>query len=213
MPIKVLIYDDNKVFRNSIKDLLLLENTFDVIETFSHPLNILHEIEIYAPDVILMDIDMPEMNGVSAVKKVREYYTDLSIIMLTVFEDNENIFNAICAGASGYILKKSNPETIANSIIDVLQGGAPMTSSVAKKVLQLFPKPFVQTNDDVAYNLSQREIELLQLLVKGFSYKMIAGNLFISIETVRTHIKNIYKKLHVNSGTEAVAIALNKNLV
>lgn len=213
MPYKVIIYDDNQMLRNSIAALLNLTSNFEVVATMPNPVSVLADIEVLQPQVVLMDIDMPEVNGVEAVKIIRNQYADLPIIMLTVFEDNENIFNAICAGASGYLLKKANPDTIATAILEVLDGGAPMTSSVAKKVLQLFPRP-TKKDDNIDELLSKRETELLQFLVKGCSYKMIAAQLNISIETVRTHIKKIYRKLQVNSATEAVYKVLNnKNIL
>ena len=206
MSYNIIIYDDNKMLRNSIADLLNMSTHFKVIATFANPINVLADVLNLKPDVILMDIDMPEVTGVQAVQKLRLANQNIPIIMLTVFEDNENIYNAICAGASGYLLKKANPDTIALAILDVLDGGAPMTSSVAKKVLQLFPKNAPKKGDNT-YLLSSRELEILEHIQKGFSYKMIAADLAISIETVRTHIKNIYKKMQVNSATEAIAKA------
>jgi DNA-binding NarL/FixJ family response regulator len=158
-----------------------------------------------------MDIDMPSVNGVEAVKKIRKISKTLPVIMLTVFDDNENIFNAICAGASGYILKRYATEEIPAAIRNVLTGGAPMTGSVAKKVLQMVPQ--AKTDDEEKYDLSKRETEILQFLVNGYSYKMIAGNLKVSIDTVRFHIKKIYDKLHVHSATEAVSKAIKDKLV
>ncbi len=200
------------MMRDSIASLLVLDETFEVSASFPNPRNVLKDIELLKPALILMDIDMPGINGVEAVKIIRSVFYDLPVIMLTVFEDDDNIYQSICAGASGYILKKTKPDMLIEMIKDVFDGGAPMTSSVAKKILQLFPKnTSVATHNDE--NLSKREIELLRLLVLGKSYKMIAGELFISIETVRTHIKKIYKKLQVNSATEAVYKAMARKIV
>lgn len=200
------------MMRDSIASLLVLDETFEVSASFPNPRNVLKDIELLKPALILMDIDMPGINGVEAVKVIRSVFHDLPVIMLTVFEDDDNIYQSICAGASGYILKKTKPDMLIEMIKDVFDGGAPMTSSVAKKILQLFPKnTSVATHNDE--NLSKREIELLRLLVLGKSYKMIAGELFISIETVRTHIKKIYKKLQVNSATEAVYKAMARKIV
>jgi DNA-binding NarL/FixJ family response regulator len=209
---KIIIYDDNEMMRDSIASLLVLDETFEVSASFPNPRNVLKDIELLKPALILMDIDMPGINGVEAVKIIRSVFHDLPVIMLTVFEDDDNIYKSICAGASGYILKKTKPDMLIEMIKDVFDGGAPMTSSVAKKILQLFPKNTntATNNED---NLSKREIELLRLLVLGKSYKMIAGELFISIETVRTHIKKIYKKLQVNSATEAVYKAMAHKIV
>ncbi len=213
MPYKIFIYDDDEVLRQSLEGLLNMEEDFEVIGSKSNVVTVVQDIKQYTPDVILMDIEMPFMNGVEAVKLIRAFNEQLPVLMLTVFEDNENVYNAICAGASGYLLKKIDPETIATGIREVLNGGAPITPSIAKKVLQLFAKkPVVlKANDDE--NLSKREVELLTLMVKGHSYKMIATELFISVETVRTHIKRIYKKLQVNNASGAVSKAINEGLV
>jgi DNA-binding NarL/FixJ family response regulator len=158
-----------------------------------------------------MDIDMPVVNGVEAVKKIRKTNDKLPIIMLTVLEDNENIFNAICAGASGYIIKRYATEEIPAAIRNVLTGGAPMTGSVAKKVLQMVPQ--AKTTEQEKSDLSEKETVILQFLVNGYSYKMIAAEIKISIDTVRFHIKKIYDKLHVHSATEAVSKAIKDKLV
>ncbi len=210
MQYSVIIYDDDEILRQSISSLLNLEEDFLVLATKSNPVHVLKDIEAYMPDVILMDIEMPAMSGVEAVKIIRTKYSNLPILMLTSFDDNDNIYNALCAGANGYLLKKTEPENIAIGIKDVLNGGAPMTSSIAKKVLQLFVHKPIKENKE---NLTKREIELLSLMVKGKSYKMIASDLLLSVETVRSHIKNIYKKLQVNNATSAVAVAINENLV
>lgn len=212
MQYKIIIYDDDEILRQSISSLLSLEDDFLILTTKSNPLHVLADIEEYNPDVILMDIEMPAMSGVEAVKAIRTVYTELPVLMLTIFEDNENIYNALCAGASGYLLKKTDPESLANGIKDVINGGAPMTGSIAKKVLQIFAhKP--EINDTNKELLTKREVELLGFLVKGKSYKMIAADMFITVETVRSHIKNIYKKLQVNNAASAVAIAINEKLV
>ncbi len=213
MKYKILIYDDDEVLRNSIASLLSLEADFEIIATKSNPFNVLKDIEIYTPDVVLMDIEMPVTTGIEGVQKIRTSHQLLPVIMLTVFEDADNIYQAICAGASGYLLKKTDPESIAAGIRDVLNGGAPMTSSIAKKVLQIMA-PLPTTNSTIPLeNLSKREIELLTLMAKGNSYKMIAAALFISVETVRTHVKKIYKKLQVNNASGAVSKAINLKIV
>jgi len=158
-----------------------------------------------------MDIDMPAVNGVQAVKMIRKINDNLPVIMLTVFDDNENIFKAICAGASGYILKRYATEEIPSAIRNVLTGGAPMTGSVARKVLQMVPQAKDEQQEKA--DLSKKETDILQLLVNGYSYKMIATEIGISIDTVRFHIKKIYDKLHVHSATEAVSHALKNKLL
>lgn len=202
MPVKVLIYEDNQGLLSSIKTLFQQDDEFEMVAGMPNALTVVTDIEMFNPDVILMDIDMPPDNGVEAVKKLRVRFPDLPVIMLTVFEDNDNIVNSICAGASGYLLKKDVDQVLA-AIKDVLSGGAPMTSTVARKVVQLFSK--TQPNQaESPDSLTKREAEILQWLVKGFSYKMIAAELNLGVETIRTHIKKIYKKLHASSATEAV---------
>jgi DNA-binding NarL/FixJ family response regulator len=200
MAIKVLIYEDNNSLRTSIQTLLQWDTAFDVLAAMPDAICVQEDVEALRPDVILMDIDMPQSNGVDAVKSIRKKMVDTPVVMFTVFEDDENIFNAIRSGANGYILKK-NFDQIPFALKDVLDGGAPMTSSVAKRVLNFIPKNNSPSNTD---SLSNREIEILEHITKGYSYKMIAEKLFIATETVRTHIKRIYKKLQVNSATEAV---------
>jgi DNA-binding NarL/FixJ family response regulator len=202
MPIKVLIYEDNENLRSSVVAMLQWNGAFIIVDAMPDASDVIADIALLKPDVILMDIDMPYSNGVAAVKAIRTINNDVPVIMFTVFEDNENIFNAICAGANGYLLKK-NFEQIPAAIQDVMTGGAPMTSSVAKKVLSFVPKAkATQTPETVT--LSKREIEILEYVVKGYSYKMIAAELSVSLETVRSHIKKVYKKLQVNSATAAV---------
>jgi DNA-binding NarL/FixJ family response regulator len=203
MAVRVLIYEDNENLRKSIQTLLLWNTKLDVIAAIPTAINASDDVSILKPDVILMDIDLPDYNGVQAVSAIRKVNTEVFIIMFTVFEDADNIFNAICAGANGYLLK-SEFDQIPTAIDDVLAGGAPMTSSVAKKVLSFVPQANNQKANAAKELLSAREIEVLEYVVKGYSYKMIAADMNIGVETVRTHIKKIYKKLQVNNATEAV---------
>ncbi len=202
MAIKVLIYEDNQDLRKSIQTLLLWNDSFDVVAAMPDATSASEDIAVLKPDVVLMDIDMPGCTGVEAVGEIRKTYIDLPIIMFTVFDDDDNIFNAICAGANGYILKK-NIEQLPAAIKDVMDGGAPMTSSVAKKVLRFVPQSKTIKKPALEI-LSSRENEILQYVAQGYSYKMVAAETDIALETVRSHIKNIYKKLQVNSATEAV---------
>jgi len=160
------------------------------------------------PDVVLMDIDMPKMNGIECIRKLKSIIPSLQIMMLTVFEDDEKIFQSLKAGASGYLLKKTPPAKLLEAIEEVFHGGSPMSGQIARKVIQAFQTQ--QENSPQTESLSQREHEILSYLAKGHRYKEIADELFISIETVRTHIRNIYEKLHVRSRTEAVLKYLNK---
>lgn len=211
MTIRVLIYDDNEALRNSIRLLVEAETDFELLATMPNAETVETDLKEMQPDVVLMDIDMPVVNGVEAVKRIRKINADLPVIMLTVFDDNENIFNAICAGASGYILKRYASAEIPGAIRLVLNGGAPMTGSVARKVLTMVPQ--AKTQDQEKSNLTSRETAILQSLVNGYSYKMIASEAGISIDTVRFHIKKIYDKLHVHSATEAVSRAIRDRLV
>ncbi len=210
MKTKIILYDDNEALGSSIKLMIEEEDDLEVTAFFAGAESVIEDIRVLQPDVVLMDIDMPDINGVEAVKNIRKINKQLPIIMLTVFDDNENIFNAICAGASGYILKRSATEEIPNAIRNVLTGGAPMTGSVARKVLQMIP---ANENTKEAFGITQHEKMVLQLLVKGYSYKMIAAQLTVSIDAVRFHIKKIYDKLHVHSATEAVSKAIKNKLV
>ena len=211
MGIKVLLYDDNEALRTSMEALITEDNGFELVAAMPNAETVETDIRELQPDVVLMDIDMPVVNGVEAVKRISRINDRLPVIMLTVFDDNENIFNAICAGASGYILKRYATEEIPSAIRMVLTGGAPMTGSVARKVLMMVPQ--AKTTEQEKSNLSEKETSILQFLVNGYSYKMIAAELKISIDTVRFHIKKIYDKLHVHSATEAVSKAIKDKLI
>ena len=202
MAINLLIFEDNQNLRFSIETMLQWNADFNLLKAMPDANTIEETLTKYKPHVILMDIDMPGTNGINALKIIRATNQDVHVIMLTVFEDETNIFDAICAGANGYILKK-NFDQIPSAIMDVMTGGAPMTSSIAKKVLSFIPKK-QDNHAQTLQLLTSREREILEHVVKGFSYKMIACNLNISIETIRSHIKKIYKKLQVNSATEAI---------
>ncbi len=202
MPIRIFIYEDNEHLRNSLSALFQWNNDYQLVLAKQNPATILEDLKSESPDVILMDIDMPLMDGVSAVKLLRANAIEIPVIMLTIFDDNENIYNAICTGANGYLLK-NDFENVISAIRDVLNGGAPMTGSVARKVLQSFSKINPSKNSTLEL-LTERENQILQSLVKGMSYKMIADHSGLSIDTIRTHIKKIYKKLQVNSATEAI---------
>ncbi len=211
MAVRILIYDDNDALRASMETHISEEKDFELLAAMPNAETVAEDIEQFRPDVILMDIDMPVVNGVEAVIRIRKLDKKLPIIMLTVFDDNDNIFNAICAGASGYILKRYATEEIPNAIRDVLSGGAPMTGSVARKVLQMIPQ--ARNEDTETTKLSPRETEILQFLVNGYSYKMIASELHLSLDTVRFHIKKIYDKLHVHTATAAVSKAIKNKLI
>lgn len=212
MKIRVSIYEDNNSLRDSLSKLITAFPGFELTGAFPNAINILEDIAASKPDVILMDIDMPCISGIEAVAKVHKRYPEIRVIMQTVFDNNEKIFGSICAGAVGYMLKKTSPAEILEGIREGYQGGAPITPSVAVKVLSMFRQQAApKKNNDI--DLSDRETEILSHLTKGLSYKMIGEACAISIDTVRFHIKNIYEKLHVHSMTEAVSKALKEKLV
>ncbi len=209
MAIKVYIFEDNQALRESLASLISLNDTLELAGCSANVLSLKADIETHKPDVVLMDIDMPGMTGIEAVRKIRVFNRDLPVLMLTVFDDNRNVFEAIRAGASGYLLKKNISPRLFSAIEEVLSGGAPMSPSIARMVISSMQPP-VKENP---YELTPREKEILSLLSKGNSYKMIASALQISLDTVRTHIKNVYDKLHVRSQTEAVSKAINERIV
>lgn len=201
--IKVLIYEDDLPFRETLSILVNGTEGYELKGAYENCNYISEHLIKHKPDVVLMDISMPGIGGLEGLRVVRGTSPDTQVLMFTVFDDNENIFQAICNGANGYLLKKTPPSKIIESIREVYEGGAPITSSIARKILQLFPKAPARSAE--IDKLAAREQEILQLLMKGYSYKMIAAELKISIETVRTHIKRIYEKLHVHSANEAIA--------
>ncbi len=209
--IRVAVFDDNRLITDNMKLLFEGSDDFELTGVFSDARNVLKKVAAARPDVIIMDIKMPDVSGIEAVKMIREKYPTVQVLMQTVFEDEDKVFAAICAGASGYILKGSAPETILEAIAEVYTGGSPMTPSIARKVLSFFharhqPEPGF-------YDLSKREKDILKCLVDGQSYKMIADTCSISINTVNSHIRKIYEKLHVNSSSEAVALAIKKRII
>ena len=208
--IRILLFEDNTDFIESLTELIKDAGGMEIIGVYNNCKKVLKNVAFYTPDVVLMDIDMPIENGLQGLRSIRNSGNDVTIIMLTVFDDNERVFQAICNGASGYILKRTPPEKIIEAIREAQTGGAPMTPSVAKQVLKLFSQPF-QKSDDLQ-SLTAREQDVLSLLVRGYSYKLAAAELLIGIETLRYHIKNIYVKLHVNSKSEAVAKAIQNKI-
>jgi len=212
MQIKVSIFEDNKHLRESLYYLINGTDGFTCTGAFADSNDISFQLKRMLPDVVLMDIEMPGMNGIDAVKLIKQNFPSIQVLMQTIFHDDENIFNAICAGASGYILKTTSPAGYIEAIQDVYNGGSPMTGSIARRVLELFQKNIIPISNN-NYQLTPKEKEILQQLVKGKSFKMIADVIGSTYETVRTHMKNIYTKLHVNSNTEAVSKALNEKIV
>jgi DNA-binding NarL/FixJ family response regulator len=209
--ISVIYYDDNNSLRQSISLLLQATDGIELVAAFSNADTVKNDVTELKPDVILMDIDMPGVNGIEAARIVRSVSPATQVIMLTVFDDEEKIFDALRNGASGYLLKNSSPSDIINAIKDVHTGGSPMTANIARKVLQYFQNHPKAEHPD--YKLTAREMDILKELLNGNSYKMIAASLNISLDTVRSHIRSIYEKLHVNSKSEAIIKAINEKLV
>jgi len=211
MTVNVGIIEDDPSIRESVASLINSAAGFSCGEIFESVESAIENISRPPPDVLLMDINLGGMSGIEGVRRLKSIFPKMNILMLTVFEENDKIFQSLCAGASGYLLKRTPPAKILDAISEVLQGGAPMTASVARKVLSLFTSIAPPTIPDL--HLTARESEILQHLVSGSSYKKISRDLFISFDTVNSHIKNIYEKLQVHSKTEAVAKALKHRLV
>lgn len=208
MEYKILILEDNYLMQENLKALLEMEGSFSVVGMYDNAKQIVRLYEQHLPDIVISDIDMPDVNGLEGLKLLKEKYPDSKVLILTVFEDNDKVLNAICLGASGYVLKSSSPAKIKEAIVDVINGGSPLTPSIAKKILRYFPKKNFAENDALS-SLSEKEKEVLELLARGYSYKMIASELDKSIETVRTQIRKIYRKLNVQSNAEAIIKLMN----
>ncbi len=212
MSIRVLIYEDNKNLRISLVDLLSSDNEFTVVGDFPECTEVKNHIEAYLPDVVLMDIELPGINGIEGVKYIREVDKEVYVLVITVFDDSKLVFEALYAGANGYLLKKYIFERLINAIKDMLEGGAPMSPAIARMVIN---KMVDNTPDKKKeeYQLTPREMSVLTSLANGNSYKMIADDLSIRIDTVRSHIRNIYTKLHVQSQGEAISKAFREGLI
>ncbi len=212
MEIKVAIFEDNKALRESLQQLVDNAEGMTCTGAFADANKLVRNLQSSNPDVVLMDINMPGTSGIEAVHIIKEKFPHIHTLMQTVFEDNDKIFAAICAGASGYMLKKTAPQKMIEAINETHLGSSPMTPSVAAKVLQMF-RLHANVSRSEFIDLSEREKEILALLVKAKSYRSIASACFISIDTVKTHVRHIYEKLHVHSKSEAVAKAIHQKLV
>jgi DNA-binding NarL/FixJ family response regulator len=214
--IKIAIVDDNSFLIKATQEKLSFFDDFVVKFTAFDGVNLIEKLEKnHNIDLILMDIEMPNKNGIEATNYVKTKYPQIKIIMLTVFDNDENIFNAIKAGADGYLLKEVNPKDLQQGILDTINGGATMTPSIAMKTLKLFREPIsfdaIETKEEI--NLTTREVEVLEQLSKGLKYESIAENLFLSKGTVRKHVENIYAKLQVHNKLEAIQKAKNNKLI
>ncbi len=203
--IRVAVFEDNYLLRDGYAQLINGMPGFTCTGAFDNASDIVLKIKRSEPEVILMDVEMPGITGIAATQIIKEQFPDIYIIIQTVFEDEDKIFQAIQAGANGYILKKTNPVKILEAITDVMNGGAPITPSIAAKTLQLFRKQSLSAPLQKQEQLNERQKEILECIVAGLSYKLIAEKLFVSIDTVRYHVKNIYSILHVNSRYELLA--------
>lgn len=210
MATRVTIFDDSKDRRDSLHYLLEMYDDMKCVGMFEDCTHVLENIAETKPDVVLMDIEMPMVNGIDGVKMIKQKFPEVLVLMQTVFEDDDNLFESIKAGASGYLLKKSDPDKIISAIREVVQGGAPLSPNMALKVLKYFQTAPTANN---TYALTEREKTVLGLLVDGLSYKMIADKENISFHTVNAHVRKIYEKLHVHSLAEAVSKALKEKLL
>jgi len=214
MDIRVAIFEDNKLVREALQAILNGTEGFTCTGAFADGHHWMTDVKRSDPDVILMDIEMPGLNGIEMSSLVLNAFPAIKILIQTVFNDADKIFRALCAGASGYILKNDPPHKYLEAINEVYNGGSPMNAVVAKKVLGFFSNKniILISPDNNNYELSAREKEILHMMVEGVNYKAIADKAFISYETVRTHVKHIYKKLHVVCRSEAVMKAMQQNL-
>lgn len=210
-PINVAIIEDRREIRDGLATLIEFTEGFNCTGKFGSMEEAITRIRHNIPDVVLSDIGLPGMDGIEGVRILKQEHPQLIILMLSVYEDNERIFDALCAGAVGYLLKKTPPTKLLDGIREAMSGGAPMSPEVARRVIALFRD--VRPPDRVDYDLSPHELRLLKLLVEGHSYKTAATELKVSVNTISFHLKNIYEKLQVHSKSEAVAKALQNRLV
>lgn len=211
--ISVVVVEDSDTIREGLRILIGGTEGYTCLGAYSNCEAMLSDIKKLSPDVLLMDIGLPGMSGIEGIKEVKSIFPESTILVLTVYEENELIFEALCAGACGYLVKKTPPSKLLEAIQQAFQGGSPMSSHIARSVIDLFKKKKFSKPANNQAQLTGREKEILTKLVEGHSFKSIADSLFISIETVRFHFRNIYKKLHVHSQSGAVAKALKEKIV
>ena len=210
MSTTLVIYEDNVRLRESLELLLGTDTGFEIVGAFSDCQSVDAQMESLCPEIVIMDIDMPGMTGIEGVRRIKSSFPEIRVIMYTVFDDDNRIFDCICNGADGYLLKNTSPLKLIEALEELSAGGIPMSPFVAQKVFQYF-RTTKKVKD--SFNLTPRETVILEHLVRGNSYKMIADKSSISIDTVKKHLQNIYHKLHVNCGTEAVAKALQHKII
>lgn len=210
--IKVSIFEDNKSLRNGLSQLIEGSPDFELYGAYADCNNLLKDLALATPDVVLMDIHMPGLNGIEGVILIRKHFPEVKILMQTIFEDDDMVFQSVCAGASGYLLKNTPGAKLTEAIHEVMAGGAPMTPVIASKVLNMFQKNSPSKSGEI-FMMNEKEKEILSLLTQGLSYKMIASEQKISIDGVRFYIRKIYDKLHVHSMSEAIAKAIKQKIV
>jgi DNA-binding NarL/FixJ family response regulator len=210
--IRVIIVEDKKAIREGLVVLLGATEGIDCVAGYESCEDMLLQLGSDDPDVILMDIGLPGMSGIEGIREVKKVRSDAVIVVLSVYEDDENIFEALCQGACGYLVKNTPPARLIEAITEAHEGGSPMTSHIARKVVSLFQKSY-KGADDADIRLTDREKEILTGLSDGDSYNSIAESLFISVDTVRYHIRNVYEKLQVHSQSAAVSKAIRKGLI
>jgi DNA-binding NarL/FixJ family response regulator len=209
--IHVSVYEDSDKLRGLLELLIGNTNGFSIINTYPHCVNVKDEMKKDHPDVVIMDIDMPNCSGIDGVRMIKEYDINIRVLMHTVFDDDDKLFTCLSNGADGYLLKKDSSEHLIPAIREVFSGGAPMSPGIARRVLKAFHHP-KETGVD-KYHVTPREVQVLELLARGFSYRMIGLEFSISPETVKRHLKNIYQKLYVQCGPEAVAKAIREKII
>jgi len=212
MGVKVAIFEDNVKFLEALSILVSGLSDLELVGAWLNTRDVIADLENFPPDVVLMDIGITPIDGIEATRLILENYPDTKILIQNIFEDDDKVFAAICAGASGYVLKSYLPAALPGSITEIMTGGTPMSPIIARKILRLFRDHFHKTDLLDTYNLTKREKEILKYLVEGGSYKIVADKCGIAFETVKTHIRNIYEKLHVASMSGAVAKAIRENL-